>query len=206
MRILVTAGPTREHLDDVRFLSNASSGRMGYAIAEEAIRAGHEVTLVSGPTSLEPPAGVVFRPVVSALDMHRAALGCFDDCDGVIAVAAVADYRPEKRFAGKLKKSAEALVLPLVPNPDILADLSRRRTRQWCVGFALESQDAIANARHKLEHKRLDLIVVNTTAAIGSETIQVTVLGPQANPVAAFAGTKSEVAAQLVELVTTRFA
>ena len=161
MKILVSAGPTRELIDDVRFLSNLSSGRTGYAVAEAARDAGHEVTLVSGPVHLSPPSGISVLPVVSALDMYAAMLERFEHCDAVIMTAAVADYRPAQRLRGKMKKGSGPVSLELERNPDILEELGRRKVAQILVGFALEVQDAEENARGKLERKNLDLIVLN---------------------------------------------
>ena len=179
---------------------------MGYSIAAAALRAGHAVTLISGPTHLDPPAGAELRAVQSTCQMYEAALECFDRCDGVIAAAAPADYRPQQRIAGKMKKRAETLALALVPNPDILAELGRRRKRQWLVGFALESHDPIRAARAKLEAKGVDLIVANTPRAMGSETTEVTVLSRSPEPVAVLCGPKTHVAERLIAIVTDRFA
>lgn len=169
LRILVTAGPTREHLDDVRFLSNASSGRMGYAVARAAIAAGHHVVLVHGPTPLPPPEGPELVPVVSARDMHAAVLSRFADVDAAVLVAAVADYRPETRISGKRRKSDAPWELRLVRNPDIAFDLGRLKDGRTLVGFALEASDGVANARRKLVEKNLDLIVQNAPAAAGAD-------------------------------------
>jgi phosphopantothenoylcysteine decarboxylase / phosphopantothenate---cysteine ligase len=171
--ILVTAGPTREYLDDVRFLANGSSGRMGLAIAAAAAAAGHRVTMVLGPVELPPPPGVDVVPVVSALDMQAAAASRFDACDVLIAAAAVADYRPAARLPGKPAKGA-SLRLELVPNPDIVAGLAARKGGRVVVGFALESAataeaEALARAREKLQRKGLDLVVCNSSAVIGSD-------------------------------------
>jgi len=206
MHILITAGPTREYIDDVRFLSNASSGRMGYSLAEAALSAGHEVTLVTGPTHLVPPPGARVRRVESAQQMYEAALACFDDCDGVIATAAVADYRPERRAAGKMHKTGEPLALPLVPTPDIVAELVRRRRGQWIVCFALESDDVVAAAVRKLRRKGADWIVANTPAAMAAADAQVTVLDAEGQSLASWNGPKPQIAAQLVALVAERLA
>lgn len=176
--ILITAGPTREHLDDVRFLSNASSGRMGCALAAAARDAGHQVTLVLGPVELEPPSGVTVVSVVSALEMQAAAERAFAGADVLIAAAAVADWRPAARAAGKPAKAAGRLVLELVPNPDIVAGLAAVRGARTVVGFALESTAAgmpaaLARGRRKLVDKQLDLVVVNLHDAIGSAESEV---------------------------------
>ena len=128
MKLLVTAGPTCEDLDDVRCLTNRSSGRMGYAVAAEALRRGHEVELVTGPAEISPPAGAKITRIRSALDLLAACRGLFPSCDAMVATAAVADYRPAERLAGKLKKSAEELLLRLIPN--LLLQLKRKSRQQ----------------------------------------------------------------------------
>src|ERR687896_415130 len=125
MRILVTAGPTREYLDDVRYLSNASSGRMGYAIAEAAVRLGHEVVLVSGPVELRPPVGCELRAVETTAQMRDACVAAFPTCDGVIAAAAVCDYRPARRVAGKIAKTGGPVTLEMIEKDDVLAGRGR---------------------------------------------------------------------------------
>ena len=162
MRILITAGPTREPLDPVRYLSNRSSGRMGYALAAAAARLGHHVLLVSGPTALDVPAGVDFMPVETAREMFDAVGRHLPACQVAIFAAAVADYRPAAPSPRKLKKSAPSLTLELVRNPDILA--SARTTFGFTgtlVGFAAETDNLAANARDKLTRKRCDLVVAN---------------------------------------------
>jgi phosphopantothenoylcysteine decarboxylase/phosphopantothenate--cysteine ligase len=160
--ILVTAGPTREELDPVRYLSNYSSGKMGYAIARAARQRGAEVILVSGPTALAPPAGVRLHKVVSAEQMRLAVLEHLPACTVVIKSAAVADYRPAERAVQKIKKGGEdCLQLSLVKNPDILAEIGKAKKGQLVIGFAAETQDLEAHALRKLESKDLDLIVAN---------------------------------------------
>jgi phosphopantothenoylcysteine decarboxylase/phosphopantothenate--cysteine ligase len=161
VRVLVTAGPTREPLDAVRFLSNASSGKMGFACARAAARAGHEVTLVTGPVALPDPSGVRTVRVVTAEEMYRAVLKAYSRTDAVIMTAAVGDYRPAESFAGKIKKSASTLTLRLVRTRDILRALGRRKGRRILIGFALEVRDAVHQALLKYKRKNLDLIVLN---------------------------------------------
>lgn len=162
LRCLLTAGPTREHLDPVRFLSNGSSGKMGYALAAAAAARGWQVDLVSGPVALPEPPGVRVRRVVSAADMFAACEPLFAACDVFIAVAAVADYRPKEISAQKQKKQGGPVTLELVPTIDILKTLSaRKRPGQTVVGFAAETNDVEAYARRKLAEKRLDWIVAN---------------------------------------------
>lgn len=167
-RCLLTAGPTREHLDPVRYISNASSGKMGYALAAAAAARGWEVDLVSGPVLLAPPAGVRMHRVVSAAEMFAACEPRFATCDLFIAVAAVADYRPKEVFAQKQKKSAGEHTLELVPTVDILKTLGARKTPgQIVVGFAAETNDVEAYARRKLAEKNCDWIVANDVSRAG---------------------------------------
>ena len=164
-KVLMTAGPTFEDLDPVRYLGNRSSGRMGYAVAQAAREAGAEVLLISGPVALADPPGVTVQRVRSALDMHRAVLDAVAGMDVFIGTAAVADYRPAQPAAHKIKKTRESLTLELVRNPDILAEVAARADRPFTVGFAAETDDVLGYARRKLEEKRLDLIAANTVGA-----------------------------------------
>jgi phosphopantothenoylcysteine decarboxylase/phosphopantothenate--cysteine ligase len=167
--LLVTAGPTREELDPVRFLSNYSSGKMGYAIARAAAERGARVLLVSGPTALTAPRGVEFHPVVSACQMQQAALELAPSCSVVVMAAAVADYRPAVRSGRKIKKSAgDRVCLELERNPDILAGLGRVPGKRLLVGFAAETEDLLNNALQKLTEKNLDLIVANDVTREGA--------------------------------------
>lgn len=167
-KVLVTAGPTREEIDPVRFISNYSSGKMGYAIARAARRRGAEVILISGPVSLDPPYGVQTVTAVSATEMGEAALAAFQDADIIIKAAAVADYRPEKRAGAKIKKSDVSLSLRLVRNPDILAEMGRRKGDRFLVGFAAETDDLAGNAAKKLQEKNLDMVVANDITRKGA--------------------------------------
>ena len=171
--VTITAGPTWEALDPVRALSNHSSGKMGYAVAAAAAAAGASVTLVSGPTALNPPSGIRYQPVQSAEDMLAAVEREIEDCDVFIGVAAVADYRPAQSASSKIKKHTESVTLELVRNPDILARVAQSPKRPFTVGFAAETDQAIPNARDKLQRKGLDLIAVNqinaTNNPFGSE-------------------------------------
>jgi phosphopantothenoylcysteine decarboxylase / phosphopantothenate---cysteine ligase len=183
--ILVTAGPTYEEIDPVRFISNYSSGKMGYAIAEAAARRGAIVELVSGPTHLPSPAGVHRTSVTSALEMHDAVLSRAEKMDTIVMAAAVADFRPAVRGMEKLKKErflADGLTIRLEPNPDILAELGRRKQQELLVGFALETEHDRENALRKLRSKNLDMIVVNNPtvegAGFGVDTNVATMLFP----------------------------
>jgi phosphopantothenoylcysteine decarboxylase/phosphopantothenate--cysteine ligase len=167
--VLVTAGPTREELDPVRYISNYSSGKMGYAIARAACNRGARVILVSGPTCLKAPCGVETVAVVSACQMRDAVLARAQEATVIIKAAAVADYRPAEPARQKIKKGeAEALNLRLEKNPDILAELGRMKGERFLVGFAAETADLLENARKKLEEKNLDLIVANDVTQTGA--------------------------------------
>jgi phosphopantothenoylcysteine decarboxylase/phosphopantothenate--cysteine ligase len=164
-RVLVTAGPTYEDFDPVRYIGNRSSGRMGFAIAAEAMRRGADVTLVAGPTPVEPPAVRELVRVRSAAEMHQAVLDRSDRMDLVVMAAAVADYAPERRAPHKVAKQDDTLTLTLKKNPDILADLGQRRLKAGrgpvLVGFAAETDDVVARARAKRERKHVDVVVAN---------------------------------------------
>ncbi len=182
-QFLITAGPTREYLDDVRYLSNASSGRMGFALARAALGAGQDVHLVAGPLELAPPKGARVTPVVSALDMERVVRSSSKEADIVIMAAAVSDFRPAFRVQGKIKRSGPGarggrMRLELVENPDILASLGRRRSRkgQFLVGFALEKEKILENGREKLRAKGVDLLVVNRVEVIGKDRTRLWIL------------------------------
>jgi len=167
-RFLVSAGPTQEPVDPVRYLSNHSSGKMGYALARVARRRGAEVVLVSGPAALDPPPGVRTIAVRTARDMARAVEDAFARATVVVMTAAVADYRPRQPGSRKLKKRAASLTLELERNPDILAGLGTRKGGRLLIGFAAETHDVAAEARRKLVAKRLDLIVANDVTAPGA--------------------------------------
>ncbi|QXJ37441.1 Coenzyme A biosynthesis bifunctional protein CoaBC [Parageobacillus caldoxylosilyticus] len=167
-KVLVTAGPTREKLDPVRFFSNRSTGKMGYAIAEAAARFGAEVTLISGPTELEAPANVKTIRVESAQDMYEAVMERFPDVDIVIKSAAVADYRPKHVFAKKIKKQPGDYIVEMERTIDILKTLGERKTSQILVGFAAETDHVEEYARQKLESKRLDMVVANNVTQEGA--------------------------------------
>ncbi len=164
--VLITAGPTREKIDPVRYLTNRSSGRMGYALAEAALRRGARVLLVSGPTNLTPPGGAEVTRVESAEQMRQATLRLLPEATIVIKTAAVADYRPKSTADQKIKRKG-AMSLELEPTTDILAELARTRTSQIIVGFAAETENVLENARKKLVAKALDAIVVNDVSREG---------------------------------------
>jgi phosphopantothenoylcysteine decarboxylase/phosphopantothenate--cysteine ligase len=168
LKILVSAGPTREHLDPVRFISNPSSGKMGYAVAAACRDLGAQVTLVSGPVSLPAPEGVTLKKVTTAMEMMKACAAAFGACDAFVAAAAVSDYRPATRLAQKKKKKDGASEnLALVANPDILLDLSKRKGKRILVGFAAETEKLLAHAQEKYKKKDLDLLVANEVGKPG---------------------------------------
>lgn len=166
--VLVTAGPTREPLDPVRYLSNRSSGKMGYAMAEAAAARGARVILVSGPTALTPPQGVDVIHVETAQQMHDAVLAKLTAATVVIKAAAVADYRPKQVAGRKIKKDEAVPQVTLEPTPDILAEVGKRKGRRILVGFAAETEDLVENARRKLQRKNLDLMVANDVSQPGA--------------------------------------
>lgn len=208
MKVLVTAGPTREPIDLVRFISNRSSGRMGYAIAAAAVRRKFDTVLVSGPVALPPVAGARLIRVTTASEMAAAVEREFADADLTIMAAAVADFRPKNPFGGKLKKAGrEGLVLELERTVDILLALGeKKRADQVLVGFAAESENLEENALKKLVNKKLDFIVANDVSAAdrGFEcaTNQVTIYGGNAPPYQVAFGAKEVVAEEIVKYLT----
>lgn len=206
-RVVITAGPTREALDPVRYLSNHSSGKMGYALARAAVEAGARTTLVSGPVHLATPDHVERIDVVSARDMLTACQGLADNCDIFIACAAVADYRPATVEEQKIKKGDEHSTLDLVRNPDIVATIAAGQPRPFTVGFAAETRDVETYARGKLERKHLDMIIANDVAAEGigfaSDENEVSVIWHDGTQRLARAG-KLTLARQIMELIATR--
>jgi phosphopantothenoylcysteine decarboxylase/phosphopantothenate--cysteine ligase len=203
--VLVTAGPTRENVDPVRYLTNRSSGKMGYAIAEAAARRGAHVILVSGRTSLEVPAGVERIDVESAEEMHRAVLEKVATCSIAIFAAAVADYRPAEPNGQKIKRTRESFTLSLEPTPDILASVARNKGERFLVGFAAETEHVAENARKKLAAKNADLIVANDVSAEGAgfdhDTNIVTLFSRDGRDLALPRMTKTEVAQRILDEV-----
>jgi phosphopantothenoylcysteine decarboxylase/phosphopantothenate--cysteine ligase len=168
VRFLVTAGPTREPIDPVRYISNRSSGKMGYAIVEAALDAGHEVILISGPVNLDPPARALFVSVVTSDEMYEAVHRYAYKCDILVMCAAVADYKPRKVSATKIKKKSKQLTLDLVTTRDILASLPQKDRQFLVVGFAAETNDVEENAKQKLGAKHCDIIVANDVSSPNS--------------------------------------
>ena len=168
MKFLVTAGPTREPIDPVRYISNRSSGKMGYAIAEAALEAGHDVVLISGPVNLDPPRGAHFISILTSDEMYNAVDRAVRDCDALVMCAAVADYRPQRVSTTKIKKHDQNLSLELVPTRDILGSLQNKDRQFLVVGFAAETNDLEANAQKKLHAKHCDIIVANDVSSSDS--------------------------------------
>lgn len=203
MHILITAGPTREKIDPVRFISNRSTGKMGYALARQAARLGHTVTLISGPTALTPPAEVEFIPVESAAEMADAVHRCAPEADMMIMSAAVADYRPAHPVDSKMKKQPGALFLELERTEDILASVGKsKRKDQLLVGFAAETEDLEANALGKLQRKNLDWIVANYVAdGFGGDTNQVILFNRDGGRFPLPLSGKDEIAGKILETI-----
>ncbi len=201
-RILITAGPTRQYLDPVRFLTNASSGQMGAAIVHAAICAGHDVVVVSGPVDISYPPKARVISVVSTDEMLNECEQVFADCDGLIGVAAPCDYRPVKVADQKIHKSGEPLVLHLVETPDIVATLAaKRKPQQWVVGFALETEDQRFRALVKMEKKSCDLMVLNGPEAIGAAENAIEVIDRAGVLIACLEGSKQDVASRLFGVI-----
>jgi phosphopantothenoylcysteine decarboxylase/phosphopantothenate--cysteine ligase len=201
MKILITSGPTREKLDPVRFLSNRSTGKMGYALAEAAVASGWEVTLVSGPVALTPPEGVAHTiQVESASEMAEAVWQAAPEQDVIIMAAAVADYRPAQVSAGKIKKQPGDMVLVLERTPDILAELGRRKPAgQLLVGFAAETDDLLDNAQSKMERKNLDWIIANRVEdSFGKNDNQVIMLNSKGGRIDLAKAPKKEIAGAIL--------
>ncbi|MFQ5731201.1 MAG: phosphopantothenoylcysteine decarboxylase [Planctomycetaceae bacterium] len=206
MRILITAGPTREYLDDVRYLSNASSGRMGYALAEAALAAGHDVVLVSGPVELTPPESCEFHAAETTAEMKDACVSAFANCDGVIAAAAVCDYKPRNRVAGKIAKTGEPVTIEMIETDDVLAELGAAKDGRWVVGFALEAENVRENALQKLRAKNCDLVVLNNPTAIAATQNRVELIDPAGTVVRELAGEKADVAVELIAWIDANLA
>lgn len=205
--MVVTAGPTREYVDPVRYISNVSSGKMGFEIAAAAARSGCAVTLVAGPVKLDTPPGVERVDVESARDMLAAVRTAFRGADALFMAAAVADWRPARRLSGKWRKKdegGESAVLELVKNPDVLATVARRKGRRVVVGFALETGDGERRARRKMERKNADYVVLNDESALNADRSSVTILGRDGSLRRLSGKPKRAIAEALVDLVTAR--
>jgi len=205
LKVLVTAGPTVEDLDPVRFISNRSSGKMGYALAEAAFQKGAQVFLVSGPTNLQPPSGVHTIHVRSAAQMKDAVLKHSKEADIVIMAAAVADYRPSRYSKRKIKKGSREAAISLEPTEDILGLLGKDKGRQVLVGFAAETNDLLKNAAEKLARKNLDLIVANDVSkgVFGEDNATVHILRPSAEAVSLCGESKRTIADHILEIAVS---
>ena len=209
MKIVISAGPTREAIDPVRFITNRSTGRMGYAIAAAAVERGWETVLVSGPVNLEPPVGARVVPVESAAEMAQAVKSAAVAADIVIMAAAVADYRPKIYSTSKVKKSDGDLVIELERTEDILLSLGQmKKPGQILVGFAAETDDLIANAQGKLERKNLDWIAANIVGVPGrgfaAETNAITLLGRDGRRIDLTLKSKSDLAKELLDCISSQ--
>ena len=202
MRILITAGGTREYIDPVRFISNASSGKMGYALARAALKAGHKVTLIAAPTSQKPPIAAKLVNVETAAQMFEAVKKHFALCDCLIMAAAVTDYTPAHPAGAKIKKSGQSITIKLKPTTDILKWAGRhKRQSQIIIGFALEDKAVRIRAEKKLKDKNLDMIVANTPAAIGADRSNVQIKIPNSSWLKIQNTTKSATANKIIRLV-----
>jgi len=204
-RILIAAGPTRAAIDDVRFLTNASSGRMALALVKAARAAGHEVTVVSGTVAVDYPRGAKVIPVLTTGEMLDACLERLPHVDGVIAAAAPCDFEPERRVRGKIPRQGTVLTLRLKPTVDVIATVARKaRNSQWMVAFALEPEADPRRALEKITTKRCDLIVVNDLTAIDAARTAVTVYDRTHARVGGRKGSKAAVATWLIRLIGSR--
>ncbi|HRU06839.1 MAG TPA: phosphopantothenoylcysteine decarboxylase [Candidatus Brocadiia bacterium] len=202
MRFLITTGPTREPIDAIRYISNPSTGRMGFAVAQAALEAGHSAIVIAGPCSATPPPGAELVPVVTTDDMLRAVLERLDEADVLVAAAAPCDFRPAEPTDLKIKKTPDGLTLRLEPTPDILLEAAALKGRRVHIGFALEVQDALASALGKLSRKKLDAIVLNSPAAFGADQSDVVIIhaGGAEEPMSG--ASKLDIARRLVQLAS----
>lgn len=198
--MLITAGPTREFFDTVRFLSNPSSGKMGFAIAAAAHKAGHDVILVAGPVALEPSKGVECVHVVSAAEMFDASVAAFETCDAAIMTAAVCDYRPSRTLGHKLRKQARIRPIQLLPTRDICAHLGKIKKDRVVIGFAMEDHDHHEHAEGKLKRKRCDAIVLNGIGNVGTDDGTVEILTADNRWSEPIYGKKQQLAERIIRL------
>jgi phosphopantothenoylcysteine decarboxylase / phosphopantothenate---cysteine ligase len=203
-RILITSGPTRQYLDPVRYLTNASSGRMGAALAAAALELGHSVAIISGPVEVTYPAEAEVIGVLSTEEMLEASRTAFEHCDGLIGAAAPCDYRPERVEPHKIAKTGEPLLLRLLETEDVVATLAAEKGRRWVVGFALETDDHRLRALAKLERKRCDLMVSNGVEAMNALDNRVEILDPAGNVLREASGTKETVAREILAVIQRR--
>jgi phosphopantothenoylcysteine decarboxylase / phosphopantothenate---cysteine ligase len=203
-RILITSGPTRQYLDPVRYLTNASSGRMGRALAEAMLELGHQVIVVSGPVEVSYPAAAEVVSVVSTEEMLAACQDIFPTCRGAIGVAAPCDYRPVRVAPGKIQKTGQPLELHLIETPDVIATLGTQKKGQWLVGFALETDDQRLRALAKLEKKHCDLMVLNGPEAMNATETRVEILDAEGEVIETFSGDKQLVARGIAATIQRR--
>jgi phosphopantothenoylcysteine decarboxylase/phosphopantothenate--cysteine ligase len=204
-KIVITSGPTRQYLDPVRYLTNASSGRMGAALAAAALEKGHQVTIVSGPVQVEYPSEVDVIHVVTTDEMLQATRSAFEHADGLIGAAAPCDYMPKHFHPEKISKTGREVMLQLVETPDIVATLGAlKRSNQWVVGFALETEDRRFRAIAKMQRKCCDLMVSNGPSAIDSDDNEVEVLDPSGVVLATIVDTKDKVAVGIFDIIHAR--
>ena len=206
IRCLITAGPTREFIDPVRYISNPSTGKMGFSIAKAAIEAGWNVDLVAGPVALEEPKGSILYPVMTAEEMFHQVDALFDACDILIMTAAVCDFRPVIHHTHKEKKGVASMNIEFERTADILKIMSERKAQQTVVGFSAETRDVVSYAKEKLASKKLDYIVANEVGKVGSgfaaDTNEVLLIAANGSSVKLGPSTKSAIAEELIQLVT----
>lgn len=206
IRCLITAGPTREFIDPVRYISNPSTGKMGFSIAEAAIEAGWNVDLVAGPVALEEPNGAILYPVMTAEEMLHQVDALFDACDVLIMTAAVCDFRPIMHHTHKEKKGDASMNIEFERTADILKIMSERKAHQTVVGFSAETRDVVSYATEKLVSKKLDYIVANEVGKLGSgfaaDTNEVVLIAADGSSVKLGPSTKSAIAEELIQIVT----
>jgi phosphopantothenoylcysteine decarboxylase / phosphopantothenate---cysteine ligase len=204
-RIVISSGPTRQYLDPVRYFTNASSGRMGTALAQAAIELGHQVTVISGPVSISYPTDAKLIEVISTQEMLDAAKLAFENADGFIAAAAPCDYMPRQVLTQKISKTGTDLHLELIETPDIVASLgATKRASQWIVGFALETEDVRFRAIVKMARKCCDMMVSNSASAMNSEENSVEVILRNGSVLGQLAGPKLEVARGILSFIQSR--
>ncbi|HIA62288.1 MAG TPA: phosphopantothenoylcysteine decarboxylase [Planctomycetaceae bacterium] len=201
-KILITSGPTRQHIDPVRYITNSSSGRMGSCLAQACIAMGHDVTIVTGPVDVTYPAEAQLITVVSTAEMLSRAVECFPKFDGAIGAAAPCDYQPTEVASRKISKTGDGISLDLIETPDVIATLGGiKRSDQWVVGFALETDDHHFRAITKAQRKYCDLIVLNDVAAIDSKFNEIELLQPDGKCILKVAGAKWKVAEAIVATI-----
>ncbi len=200
-RILITSGPTRQYIDPVRYLTNASSGRMGTALTAAVIEAGHDAVVVTGPVAVDYPAAAQVIAINSTEQMLDVCLEVFPGCDGLIAAAAPSDYRPHVVAKQKIRKTGGPLTLKLVETPDVVARLAADRDSRWMVAFALETEDRRMRALQKLERKSCDLIVVNGPESMHSQETSIEVIDRKGRSLLTASGSKTEVARQILQVI-----